>query len=108
MSSKSRYYNAYNNEIKFPYWRGAVWINMNFLALEALHNYSKTSVLFGSVCRELYVALRLNLVNNIVNQYQQTGFFWEHYNDQTGEGEGTRPFTGWTALYALIFSEQYE
>ncbi|KAI1709186.1 mannosyl-oligosaccharide glucosidase [Ditylenchus destructor] len=108
VSKKSRYYMSVNGEGSYPYWRGPIWINMNYFALEALFKYSKSSETYGQLCRELYVSLRENLVSNIVNVYKRTGFFWEHYNDMTGDGEGTRPFTGWTALYALIASEQYD
>ncbi|KAI1698876.1 mannosyl-oligosaccharide glucosidase [Ditylenchus destructor] len=108
LSAKSRYYDVWNGDGKLPYWRGPIWINMNYFALESLYKYSRTSDKYGQLCRELYTELRENIIKNIVKQYEETGFFWEHYNDKNGQGEGTRPFTGWTALYALILAEQYD
>ena len=63
---------------------------MNFFALQALRHYGRESEQFGHKCRQLYVMLRENLLANIAGQYRETGFFWEHYNDMTGRGEGTR------------------
>lgn len=45
--------------------------------------------------------LRRNLVGNVVREYQRTGFLWENYDDVSGAGRGTHPFTGWTALFLL-------
>lgn len=55
----------------------------------------------------VYEELRSNLLNNVVGQYHETGYLWENYDDQTGKGQFSRPFTGWSALVLLIASEQY-
>lgn len=107
LATWSPYYNAFNTKDSGPYWRGAIWINMNYLALESLKFYSQQSEPWGKICLELYQNLRKCVMENIVKQYEKTGFFWEHYNDKTGEGEGTRSFTGWTALVLNIMAENF-
>ncbi|KAH3787199.1 mannosyl-oligosaccharide glucosidase-like [Dreissena polymorpha] len=101
-------YNRYNTEHDPPYWRGAIWINMNYLALGALDYYRKAPGPYQSQADRLYVELRNNLINNMYNQYVKTGYIWENYSDKTGEGKGCHPFTGWSALVTLIMSEVYE
>ncbi|RYG58419.1 hypothetical protein EON80_27130 [bacterium] len=32
---------------------------------------------------------------------------WENYDEETGQGRGCRPFTGWTALLTLMASKSY-
>uniref|UniRef100_A0A915DU33 mannosyl-oligosaccharide glucosidase n=1 Tax=Ditylenchus dipsaci TaxID=166011 RepID=A0A915DU33_9BILA len=108
LSFKSPYYNARNTEHDPPYWRGAIWINMNYLALDALNYYSQQSGPVKQIATELYASLKKNIVANIAVQYNKTGFFWENYNDVTGEGQGTRPFTGWTALVVNIMADDYD
>ena len=51
--------------------------------------------------------LRKNLLSNVVRQYRETGFLWENYRDGSGRGQGSHPFTGWTALVVLIAGEAY-
>jgi mannosyl-oligosaccharide glucosidase len=48
--------------------------------------------------KELYTSLRRNLVNTVANSWDRTGFAWEQYNPETGEGQRTQHFTGWTSL----------
>ncbi|XP_052773711.1 mannosyl-oligosaccharide glucosidase-like [Mya arenaria] len=101
-------YNRYNSEHDPPYWRGALWINMNYLALGALDFYRKTPGPYRAQADEIYTELRNNVVNNIYSQYMRTGYIWENYNDKTGEGKGCHPFTGWSALVTLIMAEIYD
>ena len=39
--------------------------------------------------------------------YLRTGYVWEQYNDRTGEGQGCKPFTGWSALTVLMMGETF-
>ena len=51
--------------------------------------------------------LRSGLMSNIVSRYWQQGYLYEQYDDGGGAGMSSHPFTGWTALLALIAAEQY-
>jgi mannosyl-oligosaccharide glucosidase len=62
---------------------------------------------YSSKARTIYEELRSNLIRNVVKNYDQTGYIWEHYDQTTGTGEGARVFTGWSALILLIMSEEY-
>uniref|UniRef100_A0A914I6Y3 Mannosyl-oligosaccharide glucosidase n=1 Tax=Globodera rostochiensis TaxID=31243 RepID=A0A914I6Y3_GLORO len=108
LSTKSPYYLARNTEHDPPYWRGPIWININYLALDALRHYATSDGPFAKMSLELYHRLRDNVIHNIAEQYTRTGFLWENYNDRTGEGMGTRPFTGWTALVVNILAEKFD
>lgn len=48
--------------------------------------------------RKMYTQLRQNIVDNVFNQWKETGFAWEQYNPETGAGQRTQHFTGWTSL----------
>ena len=100
-------YNRYNSEHDPPYWRGAIWININYLALSALDYYKRVEGPYQSTAADIYMELRVNVVRNIYRQYKRTGYIWENYNDKTGEGKGCHPFTGWSALVTLIMAEIY-
>ena len=122
LSRDSSMYNRGNTFDDAPYWRGPVWINMNFLALSALHKYAGLDAryaggggagfpnLVGEHAEEagrVYMDLRAAVLGNIERQYRETGYLWEHYDDVDGHGKGTHPFTGWTALAVLIMGETY-
>ena len=110
LSKDSSIYNKYNTEHDGPYWRGPVWINLNYLVLSALKAYGHDEELSGPHSREIamiYHELRANLLKTIVDEYHRTGYLWESYDDTTGHGKGTHPFTGWTALFTLIMGERY-
>ncbi|GAA6008227.1 hypothetical protein JCM11491_001936 [Sporobolomyces phaffii] len=90
------------------YWRGPIWIQMNYLALGALHNkYAKEPGPHQALAGEIYSELRDNVINNVFKEYERTGFVWEQYDATTGEGRRSTPFTGWTSLVTLIMAEQY-
>ena len=122
ISKRSFYYGRPNTHHDPPYWRGSIWLNMNYLALQALHYYSKTKGPYQHNATHLYKQLRLNLINNLFREYEQTGYIWESYCDEPdrfklpvsplscarkGQGRGTHPFTGWSSLIVLIMSETY-
>lgn len=107
LSKASPLYMKRNTEHDPPYWRGQIWINLNYLALKALYHYGSQPGPYQNDAKSLYVELRNNIVTNIIKQYQKSGYIWEQYNDSTGEGSGCRPFTGWSALVVLVMAEQY-
>jgi len=90
------------------YWKGPIWIQMNYLALSALHKtYASQPGPYQTKAKEIYAELRQNIVKNVIKEYQRTGYVWEQYDAQTGEGRRSHPFTGWTSLTALIIAEKY-
>lgn len=51
---------------------------------------------------DLYSRLRLNLVKTVYDSWVDTSFAWEQYNPDTGKGQRTQHFTGWTSLVVKI------
>lgn len=90
LSKSSPLYNKRNTEHDPPYWRGPIWININYLVARALHHYSKIEGPHQVRATVLYNELRENLITNILREYQKTGYIWEQYNDSTGAGQGCR------------------
>lgn len=92
------------------YWTSPIWMNINFLIIKALHGYALNQdvdyTLRGSIA-DTYHYLRTGVTNMISNEYERTGFIWEVYDDQVGQGRDNHPFTGWSALYLNIMSEIY-
>ena len=107
LSKSSPLYMKKNTEHDAPYWRGPIWININFLAIRSLHHYSKVEGPHQTLAGEVYSLLREGVVGNVMKEYYRTGYVWEQYNDKTGEGQGCKPFTGWSALTVLIMGETY-
>jgi len=87
------------------YWRGHIWININYLVLDALRYYGQhldTSKEVKTLASEVYAELRKNIVQNVYNEYKRTGNAWEQYNEKTGRGQRTRHFLGWTSLVVMM------
>ena len=84
LASSSPVYGKFNTEHDAPYWRGAIWINMNYLILDALRTTYASHPRAAKVAAEL----RDNLVATIGGQYAARGFVFENYDDMTGEGRG--------------------
>jgi mannosyl-oligosaccharide glucosidase len=74
----------------------------------SLKHYAEQPGPHAGAAASLYSSLRAALLTNIRKQYEQSGYLWEQYDDRDGRGKGCRPFTGWTALVALIAAEIYE
>ncbi|KAM9212058.1 mannosyl-oligosaccharide glucosidase [Dugong dugon] len=107
LAASSSFYGQHNSEHDPPYWRGAVWLNLNYLALGALHHYGHLEGPHQAQAAKLYSKLRANVVGNVWQQYRATGFLWEQYSDRDGRGMGCRPFQGWTSLVLLVMADDY-
>ncbi|KAK0712122.1 glycoside hydrolase [Lasiosphaeris hirsuta] len=99
------------------YWRGAVWLNLNVLAVQRLRELglqpgrgggSREPTAVQLRATSLAADLRERLVNTVFSSWEKTGFFWEQYKDKTGEGSHSRAFTGWTACVVLLLGLQFD
>ncbi len=81
-------YDKKNTEHDPPYWRGAIWVNINYMALKALKSYASVNGPYQGKAAQIYAELRSNLINNIQKNYESNGYIWEQYNDKTGKGQG--------------------
>ncbi|XP_016568329.2 mannosyl-oligosaccharide glucosidase GCS1 [Capsicum annuum] len=107
LSKTSSMYMKRNTEHDPPYWRGPIWIPLNYLIVSSLHHYSQESGPYRERAKTIYNELRSNLIRNIVGNYKRTGYLWEQYDQKKGKGKGARLFTGWTATVLLIMAEAY-
>lgn len=90
------------------YWRGPIWINVNYLLLSSLHrNYMKPTFPHAELANQVYSELRNNLIRNLIKEYKRTGYLWEQYSGLDGTGQRSRPFTGWTSLVVMMMAEKY-
>ncbi|CAG8974833.1 hypothetical protein HYALB_00000448 [Hymenoscyphus albidus] len=97
LSKKDKFYGTDEN-----YWRGPIWMNINYLAVVQLLKYAELPGPSQELAKDLYVRLRLNLIKTVYDGWQETGFAWEQYNPETGKGQRTQHFTGWTSLVVKI------
>jgi hypothetical protein len=86
------------------YWRGNIWLNMNFLVLRGLYKFYRTN----PEAESLYKKLRRNLVKAVFEEWKLTKMFYEQYSDKNGRGLRAHPFNGWTSLILNIISERYD
>ena len=107
LSKSAPLYNKRNTEHDPPYWRSAIWININYLTLKSLKHYSVVEGPYKEKAEKIYGELRKAVVDNILKNYENSGYIWEQYNDMTGQGQGSHPFTGWSGLVVLIMAEIY-
>ncbi len=84
------------------YWRGAVWMNLNALAVLRLRDLGARDGPERARAHSLAAQLRQNVVGTVYDGWVRTGLFWEQYSDRTGEGRRSRAFTGWTACVILL------
>ncbi|GAP91718.1 putative mannosyl-oligosaccharide glucosidase [Rosellinia necatrix] len=99
LSQKSVFYGTEEN-----YWRSPVWMNINYLALTQLRNVALQPGPYAGTARDLHNRLRRNLVDTIYKSWEETGFAWEQYNPETGAGQRTQHFTGWTSLVVKMMA----
>lgn len=108
------------------YWKGPIWIPINYLTLQSMHEVRLFNSGSGSnadfsfpqkymreagpqqeKARDLYSRLRDGLVSNMFKVWQETGAVWEQYNCETGRGQRTKAFTGWSSIITLIMAERF-
>ncbi|CAO3659074.1 unnamed protein product [Umbelopsis vinacea] len=90
------------------YWRGPIWMNINYLALQSLYNnYMHVPGPYQEKAKQIYDELRSNIIKNVFAEYKRTGFVWEQYSAFDGQGKRSHPFTGWTSTVLLIMAEEY-
>lgn len=107
LALSSSIHGKYNTEHDAPYWRGPIWLNINYLALSSLYHYGKIPGPHQQTAAALHEELRSNLLQNLGRVYNETGFLWENYGEDDGRGKGSHPFSGWTALLVLIAGRTY-
>ncbi|VDO23187.1 unnamed protein product [Haemonchus placei] len=65
IAQSSPYYGARNTEHDPPYWRGNIWINVNYMVLSALNYYGSIPGPSRATARTAFAELKKNLVTNI-------------------------------------------
>lgn len=64
---------AFNTEDDPPYWRGPIWININYLVVRALRHYNLRGGTYAELAGEIYTELRGNLIRNILSEFKRSG-----------------------------------
>jgi mannosyl-oligosaccharide glucosidase len=105
LSKTSPLYKVKNTMHDPPYWRGSVWINMQYLACSSLYYYANLpedtesthtnndkynnlepirhlDVKTKQRCRQLYNKIRNDVIQCVYNEWKRTGYVWEQYEDE--------------------------
>lgn len=92
------------------YWRSPIWMNINYLVLDALKHYHKASndAKLSDTLAATYKKLRENLVRNVYKEWKRTGFVWEQYDDISGTAQRAKNFLGWTSSVVLMMTMDQE
>ncbi|CAM1508083.1 Fc.00g049310.m01.CDS01 [Cosmosporella sp. VM-42] len=99
LSLKDEFYGTNEN-----YWRSPVWMPINYLALSQLRNVAAQDGPYKARAQDLFSRLRRNIVDTVYKSWEETGFAWEQYNPDTGAGQRTQHFTGWTSLVVKVMA----
>ncbi|KAG2418827.1 hypothetical protein HFD88_001928 [Aspergillus terreus] len=99
LSKKDEFYGTAEN-----YWRSPVWVNINYLVFKNLYDIATVPGPHQEQAREMYSKLRKNVVENVFREWKKTGFAWEQYNPETGNGQRTQHFTGWTSMVVKMMT----
>ncbi len=86
------------------YWRGNIWINLNYLTLRGLKKYYHND----SEAVEVYQEIRIKVIKTIFKNWKISKTFYEQYSDIDGKGVKARPFNGWSSLVLNIITEKYD
>ncbi|KAI9711793.1 MAG: Processing alpha glucosidase I [Bogoriella megaspora] len=86
------------------YWRSPIWVNINYLIVARLLELAQSRSGHRQKARKIYNELRRNIVTTVFESWRATGFAWEQYNPDSGAGQRTQHFTGWTALVVKIMA----
>ena len=86
------------------YWRGKIWVQINYLTLRGLKKY------FWDIddVKNIYDKIRFGLIKAVYKTWIKGHTFYENYDDISGEGVMNHPFNGWTSTILLIMSENYD
>lgn len=76
----------------------------DYHGLACIQELAQKPGLYRYKALDIYTELRLNLVNTVFKSWKATGFAWEQYNPDTGKGQRTQHFTGWTSLITIIMN----
>lgn len=102
LSKSDEYFGTEEN-----YWRGPVWVNINYMILDSLQYYVEQPDLpkdVRNLAREIYSDLRQNIVKTVHKNWEETGFAWEQYDSLNGGAKGVKHFNGWTSLVVSIMA----
>lgn len=105
LSKSSPLYKVRNTMHDPPYWRGSVWINMQYLACSSLFYYANlpedTESTYANNdeyenlepiryldfktkqrCNRLYDKIRNDVIQCVYKEWKRTGYVWEQYEDE--------------------------